>query len=236
MERFNVLIRGFVLLALAGLLAGCAETSQARSVKESGFLGDYSMLSEGKEGKALLVYQNPKANWASYDKVMLDPVTVWMGAGSQMVDVSPEDQQQLATLFYIKIKDALQADYKFVSAPGPGVLHIQVAITEADRPNAVMHTVSNIVPQMMVMSNVKKLATGTQAFAGTASVEGKITDGASGQLLFAGIDKRGGGKGFARAVESTWADIDHAYAYWAQKLRYRLCQQRGGANCVAPQE
>ena len=48
------------------------------------------MLSEGKEGKALLVYQNPKANWASYDKVMLDPVTVWMGAGSQMVDVSPE--------------------------------------------------------------------------------------------------------------------------------------------------
>ena len=89
------------------------------------------MNGEGKEGKALLVYQNPKANWASYDKVMLDPVTVWMGAGSQMVDVSPEDQQQLATLFYIKIKDALQADYKFVSAPRPGVLE-----RECSRPDA----------------------------------------------------------------------------------------------------
>lgn len=234
MARFDGFTRGFVLLALAGLLAGCAETSQARSVKESGFLGDYSMLSKGKEGEALLVYKNPNANWASYDKVMLDPVTVWMGADTQMKGVSPEDSQHLADLLYVKIKDALQGDYTFVSATGPGVLHLQVAITEADRPNVVIHTISNIVPQMMVMSQLKKLATGTQAFAGQASVEGKMTDGATGALLMAAVDKRGGGKGFARAVEGTWADIDHAYDYWAQKLKYRLCQNKGGANCVEP--
>jgi len=234
MERFNGCVRGFVLLALAGVLAGCSATSQARSVQESGFLGDYSMLREGKEGEALRVYKNPKVNWASYNKVMLDPVTVWMGADSQMKDVSPEDQQQLATLLYVKVKDALQGDYTFVTAPGPGVLHIQAALTEADKPNAVMHTVSNIVPQMMVLSNVKKLATGTQSFAGTASVEAKITDGATGELLLAAVDRRGGGKGLSRAFEGTWADIDHAYEYWAQKLKFRLCQFRGGANCVEP--
>jgi Protein of unknown function (DUF3313) len=236
MEQFNGFVRGFVLLALAGLLAGCAATSQARSVQTSGFLGDYSMLHEGKEGQALLVYQNPNTNWASYNKVMLDPVTVWMGADSKMADVSPEDQQRLADLLYVKVKDALQTDYKFVSAPGPGVLRLQVAITEADKPNAVMHTVSNIVPLMMILSQGKKLATGTQAFTGTASVEGKITDGATGQLLFAGVDKRGGGKGLARAVESGWADIEHAYDYWAHRLKYRLCQERGGANCIEPKE
>ena len=234
MSRFDGVIRGFALLALAGLLAGCAETSQARSVQQSGFLGDYSKLQEGKEGQALLVYMNPNVNWASYDKVMLDPVTVWLGAGSEMSDVSPEDQQRLASLLYTKVSDALSTDYKLVSAPGPGVLHIQGAITEADRPNVVMHTVSNIVPQMMLLSNVKKLATGTQAFAGTASIEGKITDGATGQILWEGVDKRGGGKGLARAVEGTWADIDHAYDYWAQKLKWRLCQMRGGSNCVEP--
>ena len=232
MTRFYAL----VVFALAGVLAGCAAGSQARSVQQSGFLGDYSILSEGKSGEALLVYKNPNTNWASYHKIMLDPVTVWMGAGSQMTDVSPEDQQQLATLLYIKIKDALQMDYKFVSAPGPGVMHLQVAITQADRPNAVMHTLSNIVPQMMVLSQAKKLATGTQAFAGQASVEGKATDGATGELLWAAVDKRGGGKGLARAVEGTWADIDRAYDYWAQKLRWRLCQARGGANCVEPKE
>ena len=49
MTRFNTL----VVLALAGLLAGCAAGSQARSVQESGFLGDYSMLREGKDGEAV---------------------------------------------------------------------------------------------------------------------------------------------------------------------------------------
>lgn len=234
MSRFDGVIRGFVLLALAGLLAGCAETSQARSVQQSGFLGDYSMLQEGKSDQALLVYWNPKANWASYDKVMIDPVTVWRGADSQMTDVSPEDEQRLATMLYTKVSDALSTDYKLVSTPGPGVLRIQAAITEADRPNVVMHTVSNIVPQMMLLSNVKKLATGTQAFAGTASVEAKMTDGATGQILAEGVDKRGGGKGLPRAFENTWADIDHAYEFWAQKLKWRLCQQRGGSNCVEP--
>ena len=99
-----------------------------------------------------------------------------------------------------------------------------------------MHTVGNIVPQMMVLSQLKKAATGTQAFVGQASVEGKMTDGATGALLMAAVDKRGGGKGFARAVEGTWADIDRAYGYWADKLKFRLCQMRGGANCVAPKE
>jgi hypothetical protein len=99
-----------------------------------------------------------------------------------------------------------------------------------------MHTVGNIVPQMMVMSQLKNAATGTQAFVGQASVEGKMTDGATGALLMAAVDKRAGGKGFSRATEGVWADIDRAYDYWAQKLKFRLCQMRGGANCVAPQE
>ena len=231
MSRLDGVIRGFVLLALAGLLAGCAQTSQARSVQTSGFLGDYSMLQEGKSGEALLVYKNPKANWASYDKIMLDPVTVWASQDSPM---APEDTQLLADLLYTKIKDALSTDYKFVTAPGPGVMRLQVAITEADKPNVVMHTVGNIVPQLMMLSNIKKLATGTRAFAGQASVEAKMTDGATGKLLSAAVDKRGGGGGPARAFEGTGADIEHAYDYWAQKLKWRLCQLRGGSNCVEP--
>lgn len=236
MSRFDRVLRGIAFLALAGLLTGCAEGSQARSVERSGFLGDYSMLREGKAGEALLVYKNPKANLANYDKILLDPVTVWMGADSQMKDMSPADSQRLAETLYIKIKDALKGEYEFVTAPGQGVLRIQAAITEADKPNAVMHVIGNVVPQMMVLSQLKKVATGTQAFVGKASIEGKMTDGATGELLAAVVDRRAGGKGFGRAAEGTWADIEHAYDYWAQKLKYRLCQYKGGANCVEPKE
>ncbi len=236
MERFNEFVKGFVLLALMGVIAGCAETYQAKKVQESGFLGDYSLLHKGEEGQALLVYRNPNANWKSYNKVLLDPVTVWAGKDSQLKDVSPEDTTRLAEYLYVKIHAALAGDYQFVKAPGPGVLHIQIAITEADQPNAVMHTIGNVVPQAIVVSQLKKLVTGTNSFVGQASVEVKITDGATGVILAEAVDKHGGGKGLARATENTWADVEHAYDYWANKLKYRLCQARGGVNCVAPAE
>jgi hypothetical protein len=73
----KVCIFGLLILFLLGLLSGCGATHQARSVKESGFLGDaYSKMSEGKSDEALRIYRNPNADWKSYDKVMIYPVTV----------------------------------------------------------------------------------------------------------------------------------------------------------------
>ena len=61
------------------LIQACAQTQQAREVQSSGFLGtDYARLKEGNEGEALLVYKNANVNLAKYDKVRLDPVTIWM--------------------------------------------------------------------------------------------------------------------------------------------------------------
>ncbi len=51
---------GGVVVSLA-ILVGCESepTKQIRPVTTSGFLGDYSMLREGGEGEAALVYVNP---------------------------------------------------------------------------------------------------------------------------------------------------------------------------------
>jgi len=56
MNRATVLM-GMLAVALGAI--GCPATYQARSVKPSGFLGDYSQLRPGKEGEALLVYVRP---------------------------------------------------------------------------------------------------------------------------------------------------------------------------------
>src|SRR5882724_3558234 len=74
MNRATVLM-GMLAVALGAI--GCPATYQARSVKPSGFLGDYSQLRPGKEGEALLVYVRPGVEWTKYDKIWLEPVTVW---------------------------------------------------------------------------------------------------------------------------------------------------------------
>ena len=229
-----------VLAPLALLwLSGCAATQEAKSVEKSGFLGDYSMLREGErstfsqgaENQALLVYKNPAADWKKYKKVQLDPVTVWLGANSKLKEVSAEDRQRLANLLWSNIDEQLRKDYEMTSQSGPDVLRIQAAITEGESSSVVMDTISSIVPQMKLLSGVKSVATGVSAFTGSASVEFKVTDGDTGTLLAAAVDRRGGTKSLS-GVTNSWHDVEEAYRFWAEKMRYRGCQWRGGTNCV----
>jgi Protein of unknown function (DUF3313) len=239
MRRLTVLC----LIVFVIGISGCASTQEAKSVEKSGFLGDYSLLKEGErsavsggsvENQALLVYKNPAADWRKYKKIQLDPVTVWMSQkDSQLKDVSVEDRQRLAALLWSKLDEQLRKDYEMTSQPGPDVLRIQVAITEAGSSNAVLDTVTSVIPQTRMLSGMKSLATGVSAFTGSASVEMKATDSAAGTILFEGVDRRGGTKSLS-GVTNSWNDVEEAYRYWAEKARYRLCQWRGGVSCVEP--
>jgi hypothetical protein len=230
-------ITGVLLVCVLIGTGGCASTQEAKSVEKSGFLGDYSMLKEGQrstfgqgaENQALLIYKNPAADWRKYKKVQLDPVTVWLGANSKMKEVSAEDRQRLANLLWSKIDEQLRKDYEMTSQPGPDVVRIQVAITEGESSNVVLDTVSSIIPQTRVLSGAKSMATGVSAFTGSASVEMKVTDGSTGTLLVAAVDRRGGTKSLS-GVTNSWNDVEEAFRYWAEKMRYRACQWRGGGR------
>ena len=230
------------ILALMFVVTGCASTQEAKSVEKSGFLGDYSLLkegqrstiSEGAEDEALWVYKNPAADWRKYRKVILDPVTVWTsGKDSQLKDVSVEDRQRLSALLWKTFDETLRKDYEMTSQAGPDVMRIQTAITEAGSSNAVLDTVTSIIPQTRLLSGMKSLATGVSAFTGSASVEFKVTDSNSGTILVEAVDRRGGTKSLS-GVTNSWNDVEEAYRFWAEKARYRLCQWRGGMNCVEP--
>jgi hypothetical protein len=224
-------------------IGGCAATQEAKSVEKSGFLGDYSRLKEGErsavsggsaENTALLVYKNPAAQWRKYKKIQLDPVTIWMSQkDSQLKEVSVEDRQRLAALLWSKLDEQLRKDYEMTSQAGPDVLRIQVAITEAGASNAVLDTVTSVIPQTRMLSGMKSLATGVSAFTGSASAEMKVTDSAEGTILLEAVDRRGGTKSLS-GVTNSWNDVEEAYRFWAEKARYRLCQWRGGMNCVEP--
>src|SRR5947208_11238168 len=89
---------GLAVVVAAGIVAlsGCPTTRQTRTVEKSGFLGDYSQLREGGQGEAQLVYIKPGVRWASYDKVVIDPVTIWTSGDSSVAKVSDADRQLLA--------------------------------------------------------------------------------------------------------------------------------------------
>jgi len=214
-------------------LLACGVTRQARDVKYSGFLGDYSILTPGPEGGAKLVYQNPEADIKSYDKIMLVPVTIWSGEGSEMNGLSAEDRKMVADRLYSVLQERLAKDYSLVAQPEPHTMRIAAAITAADRSYPVMDTISTIVPIGLGVSTLKAIATGKPAFVGEASVEVRVTDSQTGAILFEAVDSRVGTKN-PTAVWDKWEDVDAAFTYWADRMGYKLCTERGATDCVAP--
>lgn len=222
-----MLLAGLCLVMGAG---GCATTKQAslKSVKESGFLGDYSKLKPGDsaKGQALLAYVNPDARWSQYKKIMIDPVTYWGDDSSKFL---PPDQQALTTYFRSALETQFATKFQLVDTPGPGVLKLHVAITDADSAVPGLRTVSLIVPQARALNTLQSVATDKWAFAGSCEIEGRLSDAASGRTLGEMVDKRLGGGALSAAAQWQWGDAKNALDTWAAKYAARVYAWTTGA-------
>ena len=221
--------RFYPLLAVVMLLTGCATTYQANKVETTGFLGDYFRLQEGKSDQALLVYHNPDMLQLckKYTKVMLDPVTIWVNDEYSIKDVPEEDQQQLADFLYQSVKEALSEDYEFVTYPGPDVMRIRSAITEAEGSWVVLDTLTSIHPGTVVISRLTQMAVGSGSFVSKTAIEFSIEDSLSRETLVEGVDRRAGGKNWVKKFNS-WGKVEASYDYWAEKLQKRLAECKAG--------
>ena len=247
-----------LILAVASMwLAGCAETKQpwrsaplGKEVAGSGFLGGlYPMQHEGEKGEALLVYRNPKIEnmevFAQYTKVLLEPVQLYAGPGSTLPEAPEEQRETLAKAFYAQLYDKLSQDYEMVTQRGPNTFHVYTAIVDAAESGGWTEGISYIpmpvgIPGLkMALMQIKDKSTGKPAFVGEVTIEGKYTDAQTEEVLAAVIDRRVGVRHpiyglFQKKTYDTWHDVDEAFRYWAEKLRYRFCQRRGGTDCVEP--
>ncbi len=233
---------------LAALLAGCSQTAapeptiiqraQGETVAApapTGFLGsDYSLMTapaEGSDQMAMLRYVNPSAKWSTYNKIMIAPVTFWAGDDSK---VSAADQQALCDYAYSTFTKELGKNYTLVDQPGPGVLKISAALTDATSATPGLRSISVVIPQTRVLSAIKMAATGTFAFVGSAQGAIKFNDATSGELLAEAVDERVGGTSVKNITVFQWGDAENAINYWADLIDQRLVsfgvQQNGAAH------
>lgn len=229
-------------VAVCIMLAGCAGTKQARTVEPSGFLQDlYGQMREGKGDEALLVYRNPQVDWptkATYRKVLLDPVMIWRGKDSKIQGLDQKDAQVIADAFYALLYQELAKDYEMVTEPGPKTFRMQAGLTDAEQSMPTLDILSSVPAPFnvaFVASTIKTLSTGKPLFKGGASIEAKVMDADSGEILAAAVDRRVGGRFLDREVFDSWNDVHGALRYWSQLTRFRLCQLRKQTECAPPE-
>jgi hypothetical protein len=222
-------------IAIVLLALGCATTKQARNTKASPFLGDAaSLLKPGNEGQALLVYIKPDVQWQKYQKVVIEPVTYWVGKDEDDSLKEPE-RKALTDYCYAQLKKQFSKSYTVVDTPGPDTLTYSGALINAEKSWPVMTTVASVIPQAVALSTLKNVTTGKPAGVGAVHGEVKVTDSLTGDQLLVASDKRVGGMGW-QGKTNKWEAVESSARYWAQQSVYRLCTLQGRTDCKEPTE
>ena len=65
-----------------------------------GFLPHPQLLAPGGPGKAALVYLKPNGNLSRYQKVIMDPVTIWSAPNSELNRAPADHQRALSNVVY----------------------------------------------------------------------------------------------------------------------------------------
>lgn len=226
----------FILAIFLAAIVGCSNTRPARDVQPSGFLGaDAKLLRKGAEGEAPLMYRKPGVDWGKYNKILLEPVTLWVGPDSNLGSISYTDRQMLINYFHQLIFNKFSRQFQMVNAPQEDTLRVRVAITKAEKSMVVLDMASTIIPQLHVLSGLKTLVTGKPAFVGEAAIAYKITDASNGDLLAEGVADRVGGKTLDSKHLKSWGDVEEAFKFWVNHAAYKLCELQKRDDCTKPE-
>ena len=227
------------LLLCALFVSGCAASRQARTVEYSGFLADYTKLMPGMKGDANQVYHGPRAKnklvFNNYTKIFIDPVAIYRKPSDDKSKMTPKDLKAIANNFYGMLVNALKPDYEIVRKVGLQTLHLTVAITNAEKDAAVLDTLSTLLPTSLVASTLFSYAADSPGFSGDITIETRVTDASTGEILLASVDRRLGAKNLSSDLFDKWQTVNSAIAFWSKRQRHQFCKLRGSTSCVAPE-
>lgn len=219
------------------LIVGCT-AKQHRRVEQSGFLGDYSQLTEKKENEALYVYVNPKADCRKYTKVIIDPVTLWAESEtSPLATLDEKDKKMLMTQAWGVLYDAMRkGNFQIVDKPGDDVMQVKAAVTEAVEAKVMLASVTAVAPYVWMGATVWGIGSGKWPFLGELAGEMEIVDSVTGERHLAGVDKVVGMLGGNMDPRARWDDVRKGFNIWRDRIGVRMASCRETGSFAMPKD
>lgn len=171
---------GGALLVLALCSGACASGPAGGG---PGFLGDYSELRPGRGNESQLIYIDRDVSFAPYERVIIEPVTLWNADSEGFRGVDAEVQQWLAEALGQAFRENIEPDFALAECARPGTLRIRMAITAARG----------------------GWTDSEESFVGVVAVEVEVLDASSGKRLAAAVDTRGVDEREIREAFAEWA-------------------------------
>jgi hypothetical protein len=222
------LIPPLISLAIACAVVACSSktTQMSDATPTPAFLPQPVLLQPGQSGQPSMVYLNPQMARGGYNKVILDPVTIWTDDSSKLQNLSIDQQQALAETFNSHVYEAISAECHMTTMAGLGTIRIRLALTDARRDEPKLNTISNYIANGEPASSMAIYDFNDSAglFAGSAAAEGYAVDSKTGTLLWEGVDRRAAQNAVGTDGFNSWDDVDNAFIAWSKQFATRLKQ------------
>lgn len=144
---------------------------------------------EDKSGRVPYRYQ-ANVDWSQYNRIIVDPVTVYNDPDNQFGKVSEKDKAFLANYMQAQFTEKLKTRFAVVSTPAPATLRLHLTLTGAKATTAVLGTVTRIDVAGGLYNTVQAARGREGSMTGSVNYAVEIYDAASNRLLSSYVTKQ----------------------------------------------
>jgi len=180
--------------------------------------GDVALQKDADKAGAYR-YESPGLDLSNYDRVIIEPVEIWIHPKSKYKGASPDDLKLISDSFVNSLISELEPAYPVVSKAGPRTMVVRLAITDVKLKKK-KRGLLGYTPIGMIVTAAKDMA-GSRVSLQSAGIEAELLDAQSGERLAVLVDK--GLKAPKDKKEKlSWDDIDQRLRFYAKRFRARL--------------
>ncbi|NTI78458.1 DUF3313 domain-containing protein [Rhizobium rhizogenes] len=176
------------LIVTSGALASC---TTADPTAYTGLASAQHLKTDPSDRSGRIPYRyNSGASWRQYDKVIVDPVTVYRGQDNQFVKVSEQDKSALASYMQSQFTQKLRTRFSVVTSPSPGTLRVHLTLTGARATTPILGPFSHLDVGGGVYNLVQAARDKEGSMTGSVAYAVEIYDATTNTLLSAYVSKQ----------------------------------------------
>lgn len=206
-----------MLTKRAILFAGVLFLSiRAAVAVESGFIDNPPQLLPDADRPGAEIWNKPGVGRAAYNKIMMEPVAIFVSPESKHKDLDAEELKTLSDRFHETLATTLAPEIALVNEAGPGVLYLRAAITDVKLANK-KRGLLGYTPVGLVVTTAANAA-GMRVSLQDAVLEVEILDSVTGERLSVLVDKAP--KAPTEAL--SWDAVDETVKFYSGRLKSRM--------------
>jgi hypothetical protein len=179
------------LAVTLGLCAALAACSTPEPAAYSGLASSLYLAPNARDDTGHIPYSYATGvNWRSYDKLIIDPVTIYRGPDQQFGDLSEIDKAKLAAYMDDAFAEKLRHRFTLVSAAMPSTLRLKLTLTGAATNTAVLAPLTRFDLSGGLYNGVQSVRGGEGLMTGSVLYAVEIYDAATARLLGAYVTKQ----------------------------------------------